>query len=111
MDTAGSLGGELRTAIRTGSYKLALNVARAMPIVSIADALDLTLLAAEHDPDRFDAMAQRWLCRLVEERSLTLAEFAQAAAELQGVPMGLGNGDGLKTLLREKPLKGSISGV
>jgi hypothetical protein len=40
------------------------------------------------------------------ERSLTLAEIADAALELQGVPMGLGDGGGLKTLLREKPLKG-----
>jgi hypothetical protein len=55
-----------------------------MPTVSIADALDLTLLAAEKDLERFDAMAQRWLCRLIEERSLTLSEVAGAAMELQG---------------------------
>jgi len=108
MGNAGSLGGEFRTAIRTGIYKLALNVARSMPVISIADALDLTLLAAEQDLERFDAMAQRWLCRLAEERATSLAEFAGAAAEIQGVPMGLGDGGGLKVLLREKGLKGRI---
>ncbi len=56
-------------------------------------------------------MAQRWLCRLAQERTLTLAEFSEAAAELQGVLLGLGDGGGLRALLREKPLKGAISGA
>ncbi len=42
----------------------------------------MTLLAAERDPDRFDAMAQRWLRRLIEERSVAVSEAAGAAIEL-----------------------------
>ncbi len=65
--------------------------------------------AASHQPPEFpraDFLAL--LCRLVEERSLTLAEFAGAAASLPGVSLGLGDGGGLRALLREKPLKGAI---
>ena len=108
MGTAGSDYGYFQRSLKAGHYASAWQFAKQLPSISLADALSLTLLAAKDDPDRFDAMALRWLCRLVEERSLTLAKFAGAAAELQGVPMGLGGGDGLRALLREKPLKGRI---
>ncbi len=108
MGNAGSDYGYFQRALKAGSYASAWQFACQLPTVSLADALSLTLLAAKDDPERFDAMALRWLCRLAAERSLTLAEFAEAAAELQGVPMGLGDGAGLRAALQEKPLKGSI---
>ena len=75
MGTAGSLGGEFRTAIRTESFGLAMNMARAMPNVPLDDALDLTILAATKEPAVYEALAVRWITRLLEEKSLTLDEL------------------------------------
>jgi hypothetical protein len=108
VGNAGSDYGYFQRALKAGQYASAWQFAKQLPSVSLADALALTVLAAEHDPDHFDAMALRWLSRLIDERALTLEEFAEATAELQGVSLGLSEGDGLRALLKAKPMKGSI---
>ena len=63
MGNARSTGGRLRTALNTGSYGLARNIARDLPHVELADAIRLTCLAASEDtPSRFDALAVRCMC-------------------------------------------------
>jgi hypothetical protein len=54
-----------------------------MPTVSLSDALDITLLAAEKDPERYDAMAGRWIARMLAERRATLREIKWTAERLQ----------------------------
>jgi hypothetical protein len=88
MGIAGSLQGELRTALRTGSYRIASNIARSLPSISLSEALELTVLAAKHDPERFEPMAVRWLSKLLEDRQLSLHEIRWAAERLQDVKEG-----------------------
>ena len=88
MGTAGSLHGELRTALRTGSYRIACNIARSLPSISLPEALEITVLAAKHDPDRFEPMAARWLARLLDDRQLSLHEIRWATERLQDVKEG-----------------------
>lgn len=80
MGNAGSVYGNFRTAIRTGSYTLACQVARELPRVGLREALQLTLLAAEKDPDRYERMARRWMARFLEEKQPTL-QLTQWVAE------------------------------
>jgi hypothetical protein len=61
VGVSGTAYGEFRTALRTRSYGLARNVARGLPHVSLTDALELTLLAADREPGDFEAMARRLL--------------------------------------------------
>jgi hypothetical protein len=72
--------------------------ARELGGLSLADALELTLLMRETDGWRYDRAAVRWVERFIEERNPTLAELALASAALAEVG---GAGDGsLRDLLR-----------
>jgi hypothetical protein len=66
--------------------------------LSLADALELTLLMRETDRWRYERAAVRWLERFIEERRPSLAELALASA---GPSQIGGAGDGsLRKLLR-----------
>ncbi len=99
MGTSGTRHGEFRTALRTGSYSLALEIARDLPHISLADALRLTLLAARKSPQQFDGMARRWLARLLVERQPSLDEMAWASALLSNAPGGDADDDRLTEIL------------
>jgi hypothetical protein len=94
---AGSDTGRLRTALNTGSYGLAKNIAAGLPHVPIADAIRLTVLAAQNDPKAFEPMARRCLARLIEERQLSVDQAIWAAQRFQDVREGT---DGETGLLR-----------
>jgi hypothetical protein len=58
--------------------------AREMGVVSLADALALTLLTVEVGDDRWPRAAARWLGRfVVESPTMTIGEAALAAAAIQ----------------------------
>ena len=80
--------GELQRALKAGLYVNARAAARELQVVPLEDALELTLLAAEKDPRRFEAMAVRWLQRLIEERSPSLNETVWAGTRLKDVKEG-----------------------
>src|ERR1041384_3365631 len=82
MGTAGHRTGELRTALRTRSFNMALQIARELRPVSLRDGLDLTLLAAHKDPDRYERMARRWLERFLREARPTLQLSAWVSEDL-----------------------------
>jgi hypothetical protein len=88
MGTAGSPYGEFQTALRTGSFGLACNIARSLPRISLADALRLTLLAAHKEPHSYQPMARRWLARFLLDGQPTLDELAWAAALFSMVARG-----------------------
>jgi hypothetical protein len=107
MGNAGTLGGEFRTALRTRSFVIAMQIAKSMPHLTLTDALDLTLLAAEKDPERYRSLAQRFLIRLIEERDLSFTDIGDAARQLAAIAEG-GTGAEVRALVRQRPLKGSI---
>ena len=100
MGNAGSPYGDFQTALRTGSFELAVDVARTLPRLTLSDALRLTLLAAQKAPERFDDMARRWLSRLLVERQPSLDELAWAAALLSNAPKIEEPNDRLREILR-----------
>lgn len=102
MGNAGSQLGELKTALSTGSYVLAARIAKDLPRVDLSDAVRLTILAADKDSERFDALAQRCLVRLIEERQVTLNEVLWVAQRFQDVREGTDGETGLMNLLRQK---------
>ena len=76
----------------------ALAAAKDLPQLSLADALDLTMLVAREDPRRHERMAARWLLRLLEEDPvLTIQEAALAASSLAALP-GPGYLEAVQTL-------------
>jgi hypothetical protein len=65
----------------------ALAAARELPQLSLADALELTLLVARKDPRRHPRVAARWLLRYLEEDpEVTIEEAALAASCLIAIP-------------------------
>lgn len=83
MGNAGSDHAALRRALRTGHYASACTYARSLPVVPLDAALDLTLLAAEKKPERYEGMARRWLVRWMEETEPGLAEISLTIACLR----------------------------
>jgi hypothetical protein len=58
-----------------------------LPNLSLADALDLTMLVARKDPARHPRVAARWLGRWLEEHPApTIEETALAASCLVALP-------------------------
>jgi hypothetical protein len=103
MGNAGTLTGQLRTAIRTRSLSLALNIAGELDHVDLAAAVALTALAAEKGDPRFEPMALRVIVRLIEERRLTLNDALWAAQRLQDCREGVDGETGLLNLERQRP--------
>jgi hypothetical protein len=66
--------------------------AKELSHLSLLDALELTMLIARKDPDRYPRVAARWLLRL-----LTIEEAALAATGLVALPGG-GYGNAAHTL-------------
>jgi hypothetical protein len=61
----------------------ALAAAKDLPQLSLADALDLTVLVARKNPRRHQRVASRWLLRYLEEDPhATIDEAVLAAASL-----------------------------
>jgi hypothetical protein len=62
---------------------MAVAAAKDLPQLSLADALELTVLVARKDPRRHPLVASRWLLRYLEEDPhATIEEAALAASSL-----------------------------
>ena len=62
---------------------MAVAAAKDLPQLSLADALELTVLVARKDPRRHQRVAARWLLRYLEEDPhATIDEAVLAAASL-----------------------------
>ena len=69
------------TAIERGNIVIAEATARELGRISLEEALALTALVAEKEPERRSRFAVRWLRRLLEEdESLTIEEATMAAS-------------------------------
>ena len=74
-------------AIQRRNVTAAVAAAHDLPRLSLADALDLTLLVARKDAPRYPRLAARWLLRFLEEHpEATIEEAALAAASLVAAP-------------------------
>lgn len=81
---------EFRAALRAGKFAPAMEAATAMPgRLSLLDALELTLLAAEEasdNPKTFDALSARWAARVAAEKDLKLPELKMVVDLLVEAP-------------------------
>jgi hypothetical protein len=59
---------------------MAVAAAKDLPQLSLADALELTVLVARKDPRRHQRVASRWLLRFLEEDPHATIEVAALAA-------------------------------
>lgn len=65
--SAGAAHAAFRRAIEHRHLAQAMAAAHDLPVISLADALQLVLLAAERDPPLFERAAARWLGRYCAE--------------------------------------------
>jgi hypothetical protein len=83
VGASGSPYAAFRRALDKRNLTLALAEARGLPVVNLADALELLLLIRDQQPDRYDRAAARWLARYcVEVPGVDLAEAALTAGAL-----------------------------
>jgi hypothetical protein len=91
MSVSGTDHGEFQRALRAGNWANAFAAAHSLPVVRLADALELVLLGASKvDKARYERLAVRWLTRLLEERRMSLHEIAWTVERLSDVREGLG---------------------
>jgi hypothetical protein len=78
---------KFRAAVNARDLAGAFETAKQLPgLLSLIDALELTLLAAEKDQRLFDDCAARWVARVTVEKGLDLPEMVRAAELLQSAP-------------------------
>jgi hypothetical protein len=83
VGVSGSDHAELRRCLAAGDYASAFAAARSLAVVPLDAALDLTMLAAEKAPDRFEDMARRWVVRFITETEPGLPEIALTLTQLR----------------------------
>jgi hypothetical protein len=85
MGAAGSPYAAFSRALRSRNLTLALAEARDLPVVNLADALELLLLLIrDKPPERYERASARWLARYcLEVPGVTLSEAMLAASALQ----------------------------
>lgn len=97
-----------RRALDRRNLTLALAEARDLPVVNLADALELLLLIRDQQPDRYDRASARWLARYcVEVPGVELAEVVLAAGALAALaaPEQRVGGLALVALVRQRRLR------
>ena len=86
VGAAGSPYAAFRRAIEARNLTRAITEARDLPQISLADAAELVVLAAEDHAPSFDRWAGRWAARYaLEERNVTLGEAQVVLAGLAGL--------------------------
>ena len=83
MGAAGHPYASFQRALKRGNVLMAVAAAKDLPQLSLADALELTVLVARKDSRRHQRVAARWLLRYLEEDPhATVEEAALAASSL-----------------------------
>jgi hypothetical protein len=106
--------GIFQKAIQRRNVVAAVAAAKELPQLSLIDALELTMLIARKDSNRYPRVAARWLQRLLEEQpDATIEEAALAAACLVALP-GAGYGEAaqaLKAMAETAPRRRRAQGI
>jgi hypothetical protein len=83
VGAAGSPYAAFRRALDKRNLTLAVAEARDLPVVNLADSLELLLLIRDYQPERYDGAATRWLARYCfEVPDVDLSEAALTAGAL-----------------------------
>ena len=77
---------------------MALAAAKDLPQLSLADALELTVLVARKDPRRHQRIASRWLLRYLEEDPHATIEEAALAVSSHAALTGVAHEEAVQTL-------------
>ena len=86
MGAAGSPYAAFRRAVDARNLTRAVTEARDLPQISLADAAELVVLAAEQHGPSFDRWAGRWAARYaLEEANVTVEEAQIVLAGLAGL--------------------------
>jgi hypothetical protein len=92
-----------RRALDRGNVTEALSAASELQFVGLAEALELTLLLADGEPDKYERAAFRWHTRLVAEvPNLGLRESQAVLALLGAIPTNRLAASGLAELLSRR---------
>ena len=76
-----------RRALDRGNVTEALSSAAELDFVSLAEALELTLLLVDGEPEKYDRAAARWHVRFVQEtKNVELRESLAVLALLAAIP-------------------------
>ena len=87
MAAQGSAYMRLRRALDRGNVTEALSAAAELQFVSLAEALELTLLLADGEPEKFERAAARWHRRFAQEvPHVDLRESLAVIALLAAIP-------------------------
>lgn len=87
MTSSGSPYARFRRALAIGRLPLVLAAAAELGHVGLGDALDVLVLIAREDPERYPRAAARFMQRLASERTLTLEEHRLALAIIDLLPV------------------------
>ena len=77
MTAQGSAYMRFRRALDRGNVTEALSAASEIQFVRLAEALELTLLLADEEPDKFGRAAGRWTARFLQEVPTWMSERAK----------------------------------
>lgn len=80
MGTAGSTYTEFQRALTTKNLTLVESAARALPRLSLEDALSILLLMAEQNDGRYHRAAAKWAGRLIAEHQLSMEDSHRVLA-------------------------------
>jgi hypothetical protein len=99
-----------RRALERGNLMVAEATAKEIGRVSLAEALELTLLIARKDRRRHPRVAARWLRRYLEEHSETTIDEAALAASCLAALRGYGQDYAAQALraMAERGLGGGL---
>jgi hypothetical protein len=77
-----------RRALDRGNVTEALSAAAELQFVGLAEALELTLLLADKEPEKYTRAAARWHVRFVEEtKNVDIRESQAVLALLTAIPV------------------------
>jgi hypothetical protein len=87
VTSQGSSYMHFRRTLDSGNVTEALSAASELNFVSLAEALELTLLLVDWDPARYNRAALRWHVRFVEEtKNVDIRESQAVLALLTAIP-------------------------
>ena len=77
-----------RRALDRGNVTEALSAASELQFVALAEALELTLLLADKEPEKYDRAAARWHSRFLQEtKNVDLRESLAVLTLLAAIPV------------------------
>jgi hypothetical protein len=93
-----------RRALDRGNVTEALSAAAELQFVSLAEALELTLLLADGDIEKYNRAALRWHVRFVQEtKNVDIRESQAVLALLTAIPANALAAAALAELLSRRP--------